>query len=105
MYLYVLCVSIIWLALTVAGDVWWPATLILFGPRWLLLLPLVFLLPMVIIGNRRLILPLIVLLVIVMGPVMGLTISPTNAPYSKGTLSVITCNLQNGEFKVYVSTR
>jgi hypothetical protein len=53
------------------GDHWWPATVLLFGPRWILLLPLGALLPLAFFRDRPLIPPLILAGLIVIGPVMG----------------------------------
>ena len=44
-WLYVLFTVALWIGLRVAGDRWWPATLVLFGPRWVFVLPYLFLLP------------------------------------------------------------
>lgn len=55
------------------SDVWWPATVLLFGPRWVLLLPLVILVPAALWWDRMLALPLVVALLILVGPVMGFT--------------------------------
>jgi hypothetical protein len=42
-----------------AGDRWWTASMLLFGPRWLLSLPLFLLVPAAAVFNRRLLLPLV----------------------------------------------
>jgi vancomycin resistance protein VanJ len=39
-WLYLALVLGLWLVLRTASDRWWPATLLLFGPRWVWLLPL-----------------------------------------------------------------
>jgi vancomycin resistance protein VanJ len=54
------------------SDQWWPATLLLFFGRWVLLLPLVMLLPAALLARRRLVLPLVAALLVVLFPVMGL---------------------------------
>jgi endonuclease/exonuclease/phosphatase (EEP) superfamily protein YafD len=54
------------------ADRWWLATVLLFGPRWVLLLPLVVLVPLVLIGDRLLLLPLLFAALVVLGPVIGL---------------------------------
>ena len=83
----------------VAGDHWWPATLVLFGPRWLILIPLLVLLPLAVWKNRRMLLPLTVTLIIIVVPIMGYNL-PLNKPQpaSDHPLRIITCNLQNGKF-------
>ena len=54
------------------GDRWWPATVYLFGPRWVLLLPLALLLPAAVLLRRRLLLPLFAAALVMLFPVMGL---------------------------------
>jgi vancomycin resistance protein VanJ len=54
------------------SDEWWPATLLLFAGRWVLLLPLALLAPAALLFQRRLLLPLLAALLLVLGPVMGL---------------------------------
>lgn len=53
------------------GDRWWPATVLLFGPRWILLLPLVPLVPAAAVLDRALLVPLGIAGLVVAGPVMG----------------------------------
>ena len=99
-YLYLLFVSGIWLLIAVAGDHWWPATLLLFGPRWIWSLPLVVFIPFAAWKDRRMILPLVAALLIIIGPLMGFTfsVSKDTAPSSVKPLCIMTCNLQNGKF-------
>ncbi|MFO8173601.1 MAG: endonuclease/exonuclease/phosphatase family protein [Gemmatimonadota bacterium] len=53
------------------SDLWWPGTILLFGPRWVLLLPLSMLMPLALLRDRAM-LPILVLAgVVVLGPVMG----------------------------------
>jgi len=54
------------------SDRWWPATTLLFGPRWVLLLPLVPLVAAALRWDRPLLAPLVLAGLIVVGPVMGL---------------------------------
>lgn len=53
------------------GDRQWIATPLLFGGRWVLLLPLVVLVPLATWRRRRLLLPLAAAALVVLGPVMG----------------------------------
>jgi len=53
------------------SDRWWPATVLLFGPRWILLLPLSVLLPLASFRDRPLVFPLVLAGLTVIGPVMG----------------------------------
>ena len=54
------------------GDRWWPATTLLFGPRWVLLLPLIGLIPGAFIFDRPLLSPILLSAMIMLGPVVGL---------------------------------
>lgn len=53
------------------GDRWWPATVLLFGPRWVLLLPLVVLVPAALIVRPRLLVSLLLAAGVVLAPIMG----------------------------------
>jgi endonuclease/exonuclease/phosphatase (EEP) superfamily protein YafD len=54
------------------ADRWWLATVLLFGPRWVLALPLAILLPAALILDRPLLAPLMAAALVVLGPVIGL---------------------------------
>jgi vancomycin resistance protein VanJ len=69
---YFALVLVAWFALWRLSDVWWPATALLFGPRWMLLLPLALLVPAALLMRRVLLAPLAVTALIVLMPVMGL---------------------------------
>lgn len=53
------------------ADVWWPATLLLFGPRWVLLVPLGPIIVVAAVRDRALLLPLGAAAWVILGPVMG----------------------------------
>lgn len=53
------------------ADIWWPATGLLFGPRWVLLLPIVLLVLVAAFRDRALLVPLAVSAALIVGPVMG----------------------------------
>jgi endonuclease/exonuclease/phosphatase (EEP) superfamily protein YafD len=53
------------------ADRWWPATTLLFGPRWLLLVPLGLLVPGALRWDRPLMVPLALAGLVALGPVMG----------------------------------
>jgi endonuclease/exonuclease/phosphatase (EEP) superfamily protein YafD len=86
----------------VAGDRWWPATMLLFGPRWLVSLPLLLLIPLAIRYCRRLLLPLAIAALIIAGPFMHFTIPlgrVVNANSSGGyKLRVLTCNVDQAVY-------
>jgi endonuclease/exonuclease/phosphatase (EEP) superfamily protein YafD len=84
-----------WLFIEIDGDRWWRATMILFGPRWTLLLPLIVLLPLVILLQRRWLWALAGIALLVAVPMMDLRITraglfpPDRSP---GSLRVLTLN-------------
>ncbi|WP_437595464.1 endonuclease/exonuclease/phosphatase family protein [Sorangium sp. So ce590] len=73
--LYLVVVVAIWLALPVLGDRWWLATLILFGPRQLLALPLLVIVPAALLLQRRALLLAALASAIVVGPILGYSLS------------------------------
>lgn len=81
------------------GDKWWPATILLFGPRGLLAVPLVLLVPLAAAYNRRLLLPLLIAGLIVGGPIMRFNV-PLSKTYGSETkrLRVLTCNIDGAHF-------
>lgn len=86
--------------LYVAGDRWWPATILLFSPRWLLALPLLVLAPLAI--RRRsflLLVPLLGAVLVLFGPLMGLQLNWPEKTLSHGqVLRVLTYNVHEGRF-------
>ena len=81
------------------GEHWWFATMLLFGPRWFAIIPLGILLPLAIFYNFRLLLPVCISALIVLGPFMGFSFifgSPKNPGNS--TLRILTCNIKSGDF-------
>ena len=54
------------------ADLWWPATLLLFGPRWVLLAPVAALVAVAAWRDRLLLAPLTLSAGVVVGPIMGL---------------------------------
>lgn len=69
---YAALVVVVWAVLWTLGDRWWPATVYLFGPRWVVLLPLALLVPAAALLRPRLLLPLLAAAVVMLFPVMGL---------------------------------
>lgn len=96
------CVFVVaaWQIMINYGDRWWPATILLFSPRWLISLPLFALLPFVLFLRRWLFIPLVLTLVIVFIPFIGLTsLLKKERPQTIGKpLRVVTCNVHSGEF-------
>ncbi len=80
------------------GDSWWPATLILYAPRWFALMPLVILLPVAVISNRLLLIPLLAGGLIVAGPFMGFRFPSHKTTTAAPIVRVLTCNVDMGRF-------
>jgi vancomycin resistance protein VanJ len=79
-----------------AGDVWWPGTVLLFGPRWLLALPLIPLVLAATLWRRRSLPVLAMALLLLLGPLMGFNIPwrgdvPAGPPRLR--MRVLTCNI------------
>jgi endonuclease/exonuclease/phosphatase family metal-dependent hydrolase len=98
-WLYLVCALSLWLFLRSEGDHRWIATLILFGPRWVALTPLLLLLPAALIRRRRSLLALLAASGLILFPVMGLCV-PWRAAVSRSSaagegfsLRVLTCNI------------
>jgi vancomycin resistance protein VanJ len=94
-WLYLLIVLAAWIMLY-AGDLWWPATLLLFSPRWLLAIPLFPLAIAAACWRRRSLPVVLVTLLLVLGPVMGCQL-PWRAAVSASPAGkhfrVLTCNM------------
>ena len=69
---YAALVALVCAVLWTLGDRWWPATVYLFGPRWVVLLPLALLVPAAALLRPRLLLPLAAAALLMLFPVMGL---------------------------------
>jgi endonuclease/exonuclease/phosphatase (EEP) superfamily protein YafD len=99
-WLYVLAVIGAALLIQRLSDDWWPATLLLFAPRWIWALPLLVLVPAALWRRPRLLWPLAatvpVLLVGVMGFVLP-TPAKLRAPEVQTELRVLTYNIGGGE--------
>jgi endonuclease/exonuclease/phosphatase (EEP) superfamily protein YafD len=91
-----------------AGDVWWPATLLMFSPRWLLLFPLPPLLTAAAFWRRRSLILLLLTLVLIAGPIMGFAI-PWQRFYSdtphRPPLRVLTCNMHYQKARPFALAR
>lgn len=92
---YLLVILLAWLSLRIGGDRWWPTTMLLFGPRWMAMLPLAVLLPTTAMRRRRGLPVLMGAAIVAIGPIAGVRIPwrrlmPAAAPsYS---LRLVTCN-------------
>jgi vancomycin resistance protein VanJ len=94
-WLYLGITVAVWLFLHFAGDRWWIATLLLFGPLWTFALPLIVLPPLALFVRRRSLPILFLGGLIVLFPIMDFcmpwrTIGSTSSPGA--SLRVLTCN-------------
>jgi vancomycin resistance protein VanJ len=93
-WLYIIAVITICLVLRFQGDRWWAATLVLFGPRWLIATPLPLLLPFARYARWRSLSGLALAAAIILFPVMDLEIPwkrllPSDPHPS---IRILTCN-------------
>jgi vancomycin resistance protein VanJ len=95
-WLYLFAVLGLWGLLAGGADLWWPATLLMFCPRWLAALPLGLLVPAASLLQRQALLVLLGALVVVAGPVMGFCLPwqriLSSTPQGQH-FRVLTCNL------------
>jgi endonuclease/exonuclease/phosphatase (EEP) superfamily protein YafD len=86
-------------ALWILSDVWWPATVLLFGPRWVLLVPGALLLVWAAFRDRRLLLVLGATALVGLGPLLGTETGWRSfLPSGEGpTLRIATLNARGGE--------
>jgi endonuclease/exonuclease/phosphatase family metal-dependent hydrolase len=97
-WLYFLFVVLVWILLRTAGDRWWFATVLLYGPRWPYGLPLVVLFPFAAWRYRRSLWPLTVAAAIFLFPIMGFRVPlARSSAADKPKLRVLTCNMQGGQ--------
>lgn len=97
---YVVTVVVVWLSLHLVGDQWWAASLLLFGPRWLGLLPLLLLVPLAIVLKRRLLVPLTVVTFLFVFGVLGFCIPWPWESWGADparSVNLLTCNVHGGE--------
>ncbi|MBT8338038.1 MAG: endonuclease/exonuclease/phosphatase family protein [Gemmatimonadetes bacterium] len=81
------------------ADVWWPATVLLFGPRWVLVLPAIVLIPWAALRDRDWLVPLAVAAAVGLGPLVGLQTGVRSVlPAGEGlSLRVATLNAWGGD--------
>ena len=68
---YGLCAIVAWTLLVTTSEAFLPATFLAYGPRFVLLLPLVLLVPLALVSARSALLPLAITAWVVVGPIMG----------------------------------
>jgi endonuclease/exonuclease/phosphatase family metal-dependent hydrolase len=92
---YLAAVALVWALMRWSGDHWWIGTLLLFGPRWFCLLPLVVLFPLAATVRRSAFWPLSAAAFMAVGPLCGFCVPCArllgdDAP----TIRILTCNLK-----------
>lgn len=100
-WLYLIGVVAVWILLHFFADKWWVATVLMFGPRWLAAIPLLWFVPLALVLDRKS-LPLLVLAgIVVGGPIMGLNVSFKRAPQNTvPDLRLLTYNIGTDEGSV-----
>jgi vancomycin resistance protein VanJ len=94
-WIYLLLLLAFWLMIYFAGDRWWLATVVLFGPRWIGGLPLAAFVPLAAVWRRRMLWPLAAAVLLVVGPIMGFCLPWARlAGSSSTTIRILTCNLK-----------
>ncbi|MDM7916454.1 MAG: endonuclease/exonuclease/phosphatase family protein [Candidatus Eisenbacteria bacterium] len=95
-WLYGISVLVLVILLHMVADRFWIATLLMFSPRWILCLPLALLVPAALLAHRRLLWPLLVTGLLLVGPLLGFDL-PLRAFHGSGDgeLRVLTCNLRS----------
>ena len=79
------------------GDRWWPATVLMFAPRWIMALPLILLAPMALFRHRRSLITLSAAGVLLAWPIMGLRLSGHGDGAGATPLRVLTCNIHRNQ--------
>jgi hypothetical protein len=93
-WLYLGIILVLWLLLQ-ASDEWWPATILMYGPRWALAVPPAVLLLSALVVRPRLAIVSLCSSIVAVGPVMGLCLPwrTFGASESQGfRLRVFSCN-------------
>lgn len=96
---YLAVVIVVWLLLHWTGDLWWPSSLLLFGPRWLGLLPVGLLVPLAVVMQPRLLWTLAATTVLFVFGVMGFCLRWPGQAWFAGSgpaVKVLTCNVHGG---------
>jgi vancomycin resistance protein VanJ len=101
-YLYIAAVLALWLLLRLAGDRWWVATVLLFGPRWPYAIPWPLLTALAFWQRPRLVWPLPISAIVLLGPIMGFCLPFAWLTSRDGpTIRVLTCNVDGDAVDIY----
>ncbi|MEK6236173.1 MAG: endonuclease/exonuclease/phosphatase family protein [Planctomycetales bacterium] len=95
-WLFAVYLAAVWGTIYFGGDRWWPATILLFAPRWIHVAPLAPLVIGALIAKRSLLPLLLVALVVAVGPIMGFRVpwSGWTGRGGRADLRIVTCNVQ-----------
>jgi vancomycin resistance protein VanJ len=95
---YVLILVLVWVLLQFLGDRWWFATMMLFSPRWIYPLPLLALIPICLLWDRRRWPVLLLSVLILWFPLMDFRLPSGRLFVPAGTnYRVLSCNLHDDE--------
>ena len=100
--MYAVAMIATWIALFTVSEYWLPATMLAYGPRWVVVLPLAVLLPLALLFARKSVGVLVVGAVIALWPVMGLRLAVPTAGFSApatinaSRIRVLSLNAQGG---------
>jgi endonuclease/exonuclease/phosphatase family metal-dependent hydrolase len=95
---YLLALSVAAALLWTVADQWWPVTVLLFAPRWILAMPMIVLVPVALAAQRKSLITLAVAAAVLAWPIMGLHIPWNNATDSQTPfLRFLTCNTHRGQ--------
>jgi len=99
--LYLLAVLVLAVLIDRLGDAWWPATTLLFAPRWIWGVPLAVLAPLALASRdrARLLIPIAAAVILVLGPILDLRVPlrlPVRAAPGARRLRVMTYNIGGG---------
>lgn len=99
---YLAAVSLIAITMWTLGDVTVVGTILLFMGRWVFLLPLLLLVPGALVMDRRMLAPLALATLVVLGPIMGARTGWRRLlPAAEGTrVRVVTFNAESGRLLV-----
>ena len=98
-WFYLVLLISAWMLIYFAGDRWWLATVMLFGPRWIYGLPLAAFVPVAAIWRRRSLFLLMLAAAIVVGPIMGLCFGLARFAPTARQLRLLTCNVDGKNVK------
>lgn len=105
-WLYVVLCVLVWCLISVAGDSWWLATVLLYGPRWVMLVPVMLMALAAVVFSRRSLVPLSLAAILIAWPIMGLTVHLKQPQKTDGPiLRVLSYNVHEGHINTELFVR